>query len=210
MDHGSQHWVPSSYLKAWCDPSCPPRHEPYVWRFTKDGSKAQRKAPQNIFEETDFYTIHLPDGQRDLSIEHGLATIEENLRRIREKRINKREPLTREEKAWFCLFVAAMRYRTQAQRNAFQQQWGHALRVAGDLKQAVDAMTPEQRQQHPPPRALGETTGPSLRHKGREATRRSAPSATAGANNRERYAGALSDESRHLHYGGRDRVYYFG
>jgi hypothetical protein len=149
-------------LEAWCDPDLPPGYAPYLWRFPKDGGNGQRKAPHNIFAETDFYTIHLPDGQRDLSLEHGLGTLEENFCRIRKTRIDSREPLSTEEKAWFCAFIAAMHFRTRAQRNAFRQQWGRVLKMAEDLQQTLDAMTPEQLQQHRPPTSLGETRGPSL------------------------------------------------
>lgn len=142
MDHGKQHWVPSSYLEAWCDPDLPPGHSPYVWRFPKHGGKGHRKAPHNIFAETDFYTIALPDGQRDLSLEHGLGTLEERFCRIRKSRIERREPLSDEEKVWVCAFIAAMRFRTRAQRIAFQQQWGHAVRVAEDLRDALNAIPP--------------------------------------------------------------------
>jgi hypothetical protein len=162
MDHGKQHRVPSSYLEAWCDPDLRPGYEPYVWRFPKDGGQGQRKAPHNIFAETDFYTTHLPDGQRDLSLEHGLGTIEDKFCQIRKTRIANHEPLNTAEKAWFCAFIAAMHFRTRVQRNAFQQQWGHALRVAEDLQQALDETTPEQLQKHRPPRFLGNTRGPSL------------------------------------------------
>ena len=55
-----------------------------------------------------------------------------------------------------------MHFRTRVQRNALQRQWGHALRVAEDAQEALDAMTPEQRQQYRPPSYLGETGGPSL------------------------------------------------
>ncbi len=149
-------------MEAWCDPDLPPGYAPYLWRFPKDGGNGQRKAPHNIFAETDFYTIHLPDGQRDLSLEHGLGTLEENFCRIRKTRIDSREPLSTEEKAWFCAFIAAMHFRTRAQRNAFRQQWGRVLKMAEDLQQTLDAMTPEQLQQHRPPTSLGETRGPSL------------------------------------------------
>src|SRR5215472_10738844 len=101
MEYSKQHWVPKSYLEAWCDPDPPPRYGRYVWRFLKDGSKVQRKSPANIFAETDFYTIHLDGGGRDLSLEHRLGTLEREFCRIRETRIAKREPLTREEKGWF-------------------------------------------------------------------------------------------------------------
>src|SRR5437868_4105784 len=126
MDHGKQHWVPSSYLEPWCDPDRPPYHAPYIWRYPKAGGEGQRKAPHNIFAETDFYTLHLPNGQRDLSLEHGLATLEERFCRIRKERIYNREKLSTEEKVWFGAFIAAMHFRTRAQRDAFRQQWGHA------------------------------------------------------------------------------------
>jgi len=162
MDHGKQHWVPSSYLEAWCDTDRPPHYDPYVWVFPKDGGRGQRKAPRNIFAETDFYTIRVPDAGRDLSLEHGLSSLETRYARVRESRIEKRLPLSTEERVWVCAFMAAMHFRTRAQRNAFRQQWGHALRVAEDLQQRLNAMTPERRKEHRPPIVLGEARGPSL------------------------------------------------
>jgi hypothetical protein len=149
-------------LKAWCDSNIPALHEPYVWKFPKNGGDGQKKAPHNIFSETDFYTIFLRDGSRDLRLEHGLATLESNFCRIREKRIVKREPLDPEEKVWFCAFAAAMHFRTRRQRSHFQRQWGHVVEVAGDLQGALAAVTPEQRRRNKPPTTLGETVGPPL------------------------------------------------
>lgn len=162
MNHRKQHWVPRSYLESWCDPDIPSGHDAYLWRFRKDGSAGQRKAPHNIFAETDFYTIHLPDGQRDLSLESGLGSLEAKFCQIRRTCIDNRKALNKVEKAWFCAFVAAMHFRTRAQRNAYQRQWGHAVRVAEDLRQSLGAMTPEERRQYRPPKYLGDTTGPSL------------------------------------------------
>jgi len=162
MEHRKQHWVPNSYLGAWCDPDRSPKYDPYVWIFPKDGGNGQRKSPRNIFAETDFYTIHLPDGTRDLSLEHGLATLETRFSRIRETRIKKREPLNAEDKVWVCAFMAAMHLRTRAQRNAFRQQWGHALRIAEDLQHRLDSMTPEQQKEYRPTTEIGKTSGPTL------------------------------------------------
>lgn len=64
--HKGKHFVPESYLKAWCDPACPENYEPYVWLFDKEGKSARKKAPSNIFKETDFYTVEKADGTRDL------------------------------------------------------------------------------------------------------------------------------------------------
>ena len=76
LPHKRQHWIPRSYLNAWCDPATPKEHQPYVWRFEKDGTSRARKSPKNIFHATDLYTIHLSDGTRELSIEHGLSELE--------------------------------------------------------------------------------------------------------------------------------------
>lgn len=162
MDRGKQHWIPRSYLEAWCDPDTPSNHDPYVWLFPKAGGAGRRKAPGNVFVETDFYTIRLPDGLRDLSLEHGLGTLEDKFCRIRNQRILNREVLSHEERVWVCAFAAAMHSRTRLQRTALRQQWGHALRVAEDLQQALNTMSPEQRRQYKPPTMIGETVGPSL------------------------------------------------
>ncbi|MBO2970436.1 DUF4238 domain-containing protein, partial [Burkholderia pseudomallei] len=52
--HKKQHYVPASYLKAWCDPDCPATHEPYVWVFERDGTSRHRRAPHKLFTETDM------------------------------------------------------------------------------------------------------------------------------------------------------------
>ena len=162
MEHSKQHWVPRSYLAAWCDPNCPPRYEPYVWRFAKNGDAVQRKSPTNLFVEADFYTVSLKDGSRDLSMERWLGRLESKFCKIRDKRIEKHERLTLEEKGWFCGFVAAMHYRVRPQRDAFRQQWKHALRVAEDLRDALNRMTPKQRRVYRPPATLQKSKGPSL------------------------------------------------
>jgi hypothetical protein len=44
----------------------------------------------------------------------------------------------------------------------FNANGGHALRVAEDVREKLDSMSPEQLQQHRPPKVLGKTKGPSL------------------------------------------------
>jgi len=84
MENKSQHWIPRSYLEPWCD-SNPVRAnaEPYVWCFPKRGGSGRRKAPHNLFEDSDFYTIFTADEKRDLSLEDGLAVLENRFRPIR-------------------------------------------------------------------------------------------------------------------------------
>jgi hypothetical protein len=76
LEKKNQHFIPRSYLAAWCDPTTPAGHEPYVWRFDKDGTNRRKKSPANLFSETDTYTITTADWKRDLTLENGLAELE--------------------------------------------------------------------------------------------------------------------------------------
>jgi hypothetical protein len=55
MEKKAQHWITKSYLDAWIAPSTPPHQEGYVWLFNKNNEPPKKKAPHNIFKETDFY-----------------------------------------------------------------------------------------------------------------------------------------------------------
>ena len=54
-----QHYVPRCYLAGWVDPSTPAGQEPYVWVFNRGERKGRKKAPSNLFTETDLYTLKL-------------------------------------------------------------------------------------------------------------------------------------------------------
>jgi hypothetical protein len=93
--HKKQHAVPKCYLKAWLDPN-PFKGRRHVWLFEKDDSNPRRRSPKAIFHETDLYTIHRKDGERDLVLEHGLSDLESAFVGIREK-LARHEILTPEE-----------------------------------------------------------------------------------------------------------------
>ena len=143
--HKSQHFVPQCYLKPWCDPDCPPEYEPYVWLFERDGTKPRKKAPSNIFKETDFYTVEKADGTRDLSFEHGLSGLESKFASIRESKLSKQLPMTEEEHAYLGIFVAATQFRTRSSREHHANQWQHALDLMDDLADAMSNATHEQK-----------------------------------------------------------------
>ncbi|SRR6266550_756359 len=157
--HKRQHFVPQSYLSAWRDPSTPAGQEPYVWRFNKDGSGPRRKAPGNIFYETDLYTIHRADGGRDLVLEHGLAGLESEFVSIRDNKLYKREKLTAREHVMLCAFIAAAQARTPTQRDHNCGQWAEVLDMMERMMERAKTATPEQK------RAVGSGArgaGPSL------------------------------------------------
>jgi hypothetical protein len=159
--HKGQHFVPSSYLKAWCDPGCPPEHEPYVWIFDEDGSNARKRAPSNIFKEPDLYTIEKADGTRDLRLEHGLAGLEDRFVKILRDTISKQRKLNAEDRVHLSAFVAAAQVRTTQSRDHHASQWGSVLKIADDMAEAMAKAPPEQR--HTASKVLS-GGGPSLTH----------------------------------------------
>ena len=162
MSHRKQHFVNQSYLEAWCDPDCPDDHEPYVWRFDKDGSNRKPKAPTNIFWETDMYTIER-DGKRDLCLERGLSQLEMEFARIRREKLSQQEPLNEEEHVLLCAFIAAAHGWTPVQREHWRRQWQPVLKIADDMAANLKRATDEQK------RAMGRiphlgSSGPKLTH----------------------------------------------
>jgi len=143
--HKKQHFVPACYLKAWCDPDVPPCHTPYVWLFDKDGSNVRNKAPDNIFHETDMYTIHCADGSRDLTLEHGLHDLETEFARIRNRKFNFRRRLDQTEHVLLCAFTVATQARTPAMREHQRRQWERPLRMMEEIIDWAKIATPEQK-----------------------------------------------------------------
>jgi hypothetical protein len=132
--HKKQHFVPRSYLRAWCDPNTPAVQQPYVWRFSKDGSASRRRAPESIFHESDMYTIPMPDGSRDLRLEHGLKQLEDEFVNLRDKTLAvHREPDLR-ERVMLCAFVAASHARTPTQRDHWSAIWRQVLEKADAVR----------------------------------------------------------------------------
>lgn len=64
-----QHSVPQCYLREWVDPNTPAEQEPYVWIFNRNERKGPKKAPSNIFTETDLFTLKLKTGEKNYSID---------------------------------------------------------------------------------------------------------------------------------------------
>ena len=144
--HKKQHFIPRSYLKAWCDPKTPKGQQPYVWQFSKDGKRVKNKSPENIFYENEMYTIKTENGERDLTLEHGLQSLEDKFCKIRDQIISKNLEIDRETKFIICAFMAAMHSRTKARRDYQKKQWQKVVDVGEKLKRAFDEAKPEQRE----------------------------------------------------------------
>jgi len=143
--HKKQHFVPACYLKAWCDPDAPASYTPYLWLFDKDGSNPRNKAPENIFHETDMYTIHHEDGSRNLVLEHGLSQLEAEFVKIRKDKIARGLPLDPREHILLCAFTAAAHSRTPSSREHIRKQWKHPLRVMNEMNEWLKTATSEEK-----------------------------------------------------------------
>ena len=140
--HKKQHAVPQCYLRAWCDP-IPHKGKRQVWLFDKDGSNPRRKSPRSIFHETDLYTIHRKDGERDLVLERGLSGLESAFVGIREK-LARHEELTDEAHVMLCAFIAAQHVRTPAQRDHLKGQFGKVLEKMELMRELAKTATPKE------------------------------------------------------------------
>lgn len=143
--HKKQHYVPRCYLKAWCDPSCPPNRTPFVWLFDREGAECKPKSPGNLFHENNLYTIEKPDGGRNLVLEHGLQQLEDEFARLRNRKLNFRRELDGDEKLLLCAFTAAMQSRTKAQRDHWAHQWKRPLEMADAMQRKLDEASKEER-----------------------------------------------------------------
>ena len=142
-----QHFVPQSYLKAWCDPQTPPGHEPYIWLCDRRERAARKKSPTKVLAETDFYTIKRADGSRDLILEHGLSQLESRFAALRRNKLDRRLPLSDRDFVNLCAFVAAMAARTKSRGTHLRSQWQRVLDMAERVEKAMAESTPEDRAQ---------------------------------------------------------------
>jgi len=143
--HKNQHTIPETYLKGWCDPACPPGpgRNPYVWITSCASRETRRKAPHNLFCESDFYTIRRADGTRDLTLEHELAKLESAFAMLRDRKIERGLPLTKQEHRSLCLFCAALHARAKAQKEHQRAQWSKPLEMCREIEAAAQRLPPE-------------------------------------------------------------------
>lgn len=120
MKNKKQHVIPNCYLKSWCDPRTPTGQSPYIWRVSKDGNVKKNKSPEKSFTATDKYTIKMPNGDRDLTLETTLGRLENDFTQVL-TRIRRRDNLTVLDRARLCFFTAAMHTRTVAMGEHWKQ-----------------------------------------------------------------------------------------
>jgi hypothetical protein len=132
----NQHYVPACYLREWVDAHTPAGQEPYVWIFEKGARKGKRKAPSNIFTETDLYTLHLKSGEKDYVIEEALSALESRYAGLFRSKIAKHQPLSAEEHMILCAFVGVMLQRTLRHRDMLARFFDQLIERVEDMEKA--------------------------------------------------------------------------
>ena len=119
--------------------------KPCVWVFDRDGANPRRKAPANLFTETDIYTIERADGERDLRFEHGFSELEDKFTRIRDLKFTWREWPDAEQIDWLLAFVATAQARTVANRDHQRHQWGGLRKRMEEMQAPYENASSEKR-----------------------------------------------------------------
>ena len=131
-----QHYVPLCYLREWVDPNTPQDQEPYVWIFNRGEKKGRKKAPANIFTETDLYTLRSRSGEKSYVIEETLANLEGRYATVFREKIKNRVPLNDEDHVILCAFVGAMLQRTPRHRDSLERFFSQLIEHTEAMEQA--------------------------------------------------------------------------
>lgn len=114
--------------------------QPFVWTFDPSGGVGRKRAPQNLFTETDIYTVFGPGGSRDLRIEFELSKLEQGLKTLVTDFVASHRQLPRLRQSQLIAFIAAMHGRTPQSREIQRTLWQQTLEAAE--KKAVAQGTP--------------------------------------------------------------------
>jgi hypothetical protein len=140
-----QHWIPDTYLDAWCDPD-PARQNPQrVYRYGIDGRYRDYRPPSRIFTVDDLYTVPESNGGRDLKTEHALNRLEDAFARMRANYLMRSVPLPPPARRDLLWFIAALRNRSPAMHAHHTAFNDRILKVATSMEDGLKAMSPEKR-----------------------------------------------------------------
>jgi len=131
-----QHIVSKCYLKAWCDPNTPRNHEPFIWLISRDGSKKERRAPQNCLTKTDAYTVTFGDGKIDLRVESTLSQLERQFVDVQEK-LSASQPIDAHDRAYLAAFMATMHSRTDPFAEGMKDAWSRLHSMVKSVEEVI-------------------------------------------------------------------------
>jgi len=156
--HELQHWIPQCYTKAWTDPGA---KMPMVHLYTAEGFYLYCKHPKHIFAERDLYTLKTKGGERDVKVELALQKLEDQYARIR-RRLDRSDPATPRDRAALAYFVAAMRNRSPAARDHWDQFLKRVIDVGDSMARSLREATPEARERMAAISRLPQSGGPAI------------------------------------------------
>lgn len=105
-----QHTVPGSYLENFAD------ENGHVWVLDTD-DKIFNVNPDNILKERHFYSLPGSGGEKDMSVEDTLASIEGDFINVYKEKFAKDLFLTDEERVMVSVFIAVLMTRTRPYRD---------------------------------------------------------------------------------------------
>lgn len=141
MDHKNQHWIPRSYLKAWCDPQ---KRDKVVHRYAPDGTYLDWRPYSRIFSADDLYTVDA-DGTRDVRTEKAFKIIEDEFLKVR-RAIEGGNPWPATSKQALAWFIAATRNRSPAERDHWQSFKDQIVEIGDEAEAALKQASKEERQ----------------------------------------------------------------
>jgi hypothetical protein len=113
MQKEQQHTIPSSYLENFADEGG------FVWVLDTDDNIFNTK-PHNILKERHFYSLTNSNGEKDMSVEDALGSIEGDFINVFRNKISQNLLLTIEERIIVSVFVAALMTRTRPYRDGLK------------------------------------------------------------------------------------------
>lgn len=112
-----QHLLPQFYLRGFTDPDTPPEHEPFVWVYSLQEQKWEKRSPKNVAAETDYYTFNDEDGKKSEDIEEMLQRIESGAASVINNKIANRKPLSDDDRIVIATFIASTMMRVPGQHD---------------------------------------------------------------------------------------------
>jgi Protein of unknown function (DUF4238) len=141
MDHKNQHWIPRSYIKAWCDPE---HRNKVVHIYNADGAYKGWRPYSRIFSTDNLYTV-MNGKVRDVRTEKAFTLIEDKFLKVRTA-IERNQPLPAATKPILALFVAAIRNRSPAARDHWQSFQNEIVAMGDQMAVALSKASPAERQ----------------------------------------------------------------
>ena len=137
-----RHWIPSTYLEAWCDPDVKHHNPRRAYRYTVDGRYKDWRTPKRMFTESDLYTVRSLDGYRDITTEKALSRLEGSISSIRKHYLDNHLPLPPTARKDLLSFISALHNRSPAMHAHQAALWNRLLEIAKSTKNSLQALSP--------------------------------------------------------------------